>query len=570
MGSIAYPPPKVNAPILKNAQNKFKSSFIFGFLSLKFHILVFDNFSKIPFNNIIKYLKVIKLDLYKIKNALLNGKSIFNIELKVVFYARVSTDTKGQLLSLDNQIKYFEDFIKNNKMWHFSGSYIDEAVSGTSIKNRKNFLKMIEDAKCKKFDLVVTKEISRFSRNTLDSIKYTQILLKHGVGVHFMSDNINTLMPDSELRLTIMSAIAQDEVRRISERVKFGLNESKKSGKMLGSAPFGYEKKDGILTIKENESKIVERIFNLYIFGLGLRNISKTLFKENILNKNKKPFTYSSLKNIISNPKYKGFSCTNKYYSVDFKYGKKLRTPPDEWIVKKDENIPCIISESTWNKANEILNEKSKNFKENKSSYENRYFFSGKVKCKEHSASYHRIMYGKNEALKCKEGRNGCKNISIYTNELEFIINDVYKKTEENKFKIASYFDEKNKSLNKKEKLILKRERLFELVLDMAISKSEFKERKEKLDEEIKNAKDDVFSKSSFLNENFDDFKNASYVKFKKCEIEKTGISGAKISIFLLLGNGNSKCVSLHETGISQAQVSRLEKSAIDRMKKYI
>ncbi|MBE7052694.1 MAG: recombinase family protein [Ruminococcaceae bacterium] len=510
------------------------------------------------------------MDLYKVKNELLSGKSIFDIKLNVVFYARVSTDTKEQSLSLDNQIKYFEDFIKSNKNWVYKGRYVDEAVSGTSVKKRQNFLKMIDDAKENKFDLILTKEISRFSRNTLDSIKYTQNLLKCSVGVYFMSDNINTLMPDSELRLTIMSAIAQDEVRRISERVKFGLKQSVKDGKMLGSAPFGYEKKNGILTIKYEEAIIVKRVFDYYIKGLGLRAISNKLSKENIVNKNKKPFTYSSLRNIISNPKYKGFSCTNKYYSTDFKYGKKLKTPSDEWIIKKDKNIPLIIPENTWNRANDILNERGKNFKDNKSSYQNRYFFSGKVVCKEHKTSYHRVMFGKNEALKCKEARNGCENVSIYKSELEFILNDVYKTIKQNKLKIADYLDRKNESSKNKETLIFKKEKLFELVLDSLISKSEFKERKEKIEKELTNIKENVFIKSDFLNDDFNNFKSTSYVKLKKCEIEKTANTSAKICIYLSLGSTSTQCVSLHETGISQAQVSRLEKSAIDRMKKYI
>lgn len=512
------------------------------------------------------------MDLYKTKNILSKGKSIFDIELNVVFYARVSTDKKEQELSLKNQIKYFEDLIKTNKNWHYKGSYIDESASGTSIKKRESFLNMIEDAKTKKFDLIVTKEISRFSRNTLDSIKYTQKLLNFGVGVYFMTDNINTLMPDSELRLTIMSAIAQDEVRRISERVKFGLNQSVKSGKMLGSAPFGYEKKGGRLTIKENEAKIVRKVFDYYVSGMGLRNISKKLATENIFNKNNKPFTYSSLKNIISNPKYKGFSCNNKYFSMDFKYGKKLKASPDEWIVKKEKNIPAIISENIWNRANEILNNRSKNFKENKSSYQNRYFFSGKVICKEHNTSYHRIMYGKNEALNCKEGRNGCKNISIYTKELEYILTDIYKRIKLDKTKISAFFESQSVLSSNKEKLIFKKEKLFDLVLEGIISKDEFKQKNERLNNEIKNIKENenTFLKTSFLNDNFDDFKNSNYIKLKKCEIEKLDVSTANISIFLSLGNENNRCISLHETGISQAQVSRLEKSAIDRMKKYV
>ena len=160
------------------------------------------------------------MDLCKIRNEISKGESIYNIPLRVTFYARVSTDKDVQLNSLDNQILYFKNFIMENSNWNYIPGYIDEGISGTSVKKRTNFLKMIRDAKEGEFDLILTKEISRFSRNTVDSIKYTQELLASDVGVLFLSDNINTILPDSELRLTIMSSIAQEEVRKLSERVR--------------------------------------------------------------------------------------------------------------------------------------------------------------------------------------------------------------------------------------------------------------------------------------------------------------------------------------------------------------
>ncbi|MCL2358037.1 MAG: recombinase family protein, partial [Defluviitaleaceae bacterium] len=155
------------------------------------------------------------MNIYEMRKSLASGKSIYDLPLRVTFYARVSTDSDEQAKSLQNQIGYYPDFINGVKEWTFVDGYTDEALSGTSVTKRESFLQMIEDAKEKKFDFIITKEISRFSRNTLDSIKYTQELLSVGVGVLFQSDNINTLLPDSELRLTIMSSIAQDEVRKL-------------------------------------------------------------------------------------------------------------------------------------------------------------------------------------------------------------------------------------------------------------------------------------------------------------------------------------------------------------------
>jgi DNA invertase Pin-like site-specific DNA recombinase len=212
------------------------------------------------------------MDLYETRNKLNLGETIYNLPLKVTFYARVSTDKYEQANSLKNQVEYFENLINGNKKWQYVNGYIDEGISGTSVNRRDSFLKMINDAKQQKFDFIITKEISRFSRNTLDSIKYTQELLSCGVGVLFQSDNINTLYPDAELRLTIMSSIAQEEVRKISERIKFGFKQAINNGRVLGNnAIWGYRKDDGRLVIDEDEAEIIRLIYNLYT---GKRNIT--------------------------------------------------------------------------------------------------------------------------------------------------------------------------------------------------------------------------------------------------------------------------------------------------------
>ena len=161
------------------------------------------------------------MDIHSIRH-LLKMKSIYDIPLRVTYYARVSSESDEQLNSLGNQITYYEDLIKRNRNWTFVPGYIDEGLSGIPTKKRENFNRMIEEAAEDRFDLVITKEISRFARNTLDSIQFTRLLLGYGVGVFFQNDNINTLDEDSELRLSIMSSIAQDELRKLSSRVKFG------------------------------------------------------------------------------------------------------------------------------------------------------------------------------------------------------------------------------------------------------------------------------------------------------------------------------------------------------------
>ena len=205
------------------------------------------------------------MDLYSVRNLLHFGKTIYDINLMVTFYARVSTDKDEQLNSLNNQIGYYKEFIKECPNWEYIEGYYDEGITGTSALKRESFLKMIEDGKKGKFDLIITKEISRFSRCTLDSIKYTQELLASGVGVYFQNDNINTLHSDSELRLTIMSSIAQDEVRKLSERVRFGFKRSIAEGKVLGNDNiYGYRKENGKLIVIPEEAEIVRKIFDFY------------------------------------------------------------------------------------------------------------------------------------------------------------------------------------------------------------------------------------------------------------------------------------------------------------------
>ena len=145
------------------------------------------------------------MNILKIRNEMRNGKTIFDLPLRVTFYARVSTDKDEQINSLENQVQYYTELIQSKPNWTFVPGYIDEGISGTSTKKRDSFLRMITDAKGGRFDFIITKEISRFSRSTLDSIKYTQELLEHDVGVLFQNDNINTLDSDSEFRLVVIA-----------------------------------------------------------------------------------------------------------------------------------------------------------------------------------------------------------------------------------------------------------------------------------------------------------------------------------------------------------------------------
>ena len=356
------------------------------------------------------------MNLYQIRNILAQGKKLIDLPLRVTFYARVSTDHEEQLNSLENQVMYFENYIKSQENWTFVSGYIDEGISGTSVKKRDNFLKMINDAKRGMFNLILTKEISRFSRNTVDSIKYTQELLQENVGVFFLNDNINTFETDSELRLTIMSSIAQDEIRKLSERVRFGYKRSIEKGVVPGNDNFyGYKKNKGKLEIIEEEAELIRLIFNEYSKErMGTSKLGHYLYHEyNIVSKTGKPLAGTVIGRIIRNPKYKGYFCAHKETTIDYHSKKRIRFKPEEWIVYKD-NVSCppIVSEELWDKCNEVLNKNSYKHKTHTRT-DSRYALSGKIKCYHDGATFIRGSY-KNKKTGIESKYWGCSNYRKY------------------------------------------------------------------------------------------------------------------------------------------------------------
>ena len=278
------------------------------------------------------------MNVLRIRNELRNGKTIFDLPLRVTFYARVSTDKDEQLSSLENQVQYYTQFIQEKRNWTYVQGYVDEGISGTSTKKRDSFLRMIADAKAGLFDLIVTKEISRFSRSTLDSIRYTQELLENGVGVLFQNDNINTLDSDSEFRLVVMAGVAQDEVRKLSERLKFGFRQAIKNGHVLGNDKlWGYDKKDCALSINEEKAQVVRRIFDLYANQqMGIRRISQTLLDEGFTSRKGGAFNVLNIRHVLCNPKYKGWYCANKSQTVDYRSKRKIFLDESEWVMYPD------------------------------------------------------------------------------------------------------------------------------------------------------------------------------------------------------------------------------------------
>ncbi len=387
------------------------------------------------------------MDIYSTRERIRKENINFmNLPLRVTFYARVSTDFNVQLNSLDNQITYYTDFIRKNPNWEYVDGYVDEGISGVSTAKRERFNEMIEDGKLGLFDLVITKEVSRFARNTLDSIRFTRELLSNGVAVYFQSDNINTLDEDSELRLTIMSSMAQDESRKISNRVRFGHHQAIKNGTVLGTNNmFGYTKKDGKLIIDEEQAEFIRELFEMYATGkFSMKQMEKHFYQKGIRNSKGNKLSHSTMGNIIRNPKYKGYFVGNKVVITDLFTKKQKFLPEEEWVMYKDETgetVPAIVSEELWEKANEVLYMRSQDVitTQHKTVHQN--LLTGKLICSHCGKPYYRKdAIGKNREKmskwvcsgKIKNGADSCPSHAIYEGEIKPIIEDIFKSGQQN------------------------------------------------------------------------------------------------------------------------------------------
>lgn len=451
------------------------------------------------------------MEVRKIRSEMRMGRSFYDLPLRVTFYARVSTDQDEQINSLENQVQYYTELIQSKPNWKFVPGYIDEGISGGSTKKRDNFNRMIRDAKAGMFDFIITKEISRFSRSTLDSIKYTQELLDYNVGVFFQNDNINTLDTDSEFRLVIMAGVAQDEIRKLSERLKFGFRQAIKNGHVLGNDKlYGYDKKDCVLTVNEEEAEIIRIIFDLYgNQRLGTRTISKRLMELGYTSREGNAFNTLTIRHILENPKYKGWYCGNKSQSVDYRTKRNILLDESEWVTYPDPSIPAIVPEGLWNRANALYKRRREEMKSHSSglSFHNRYPYSAKIYCEEHGTTFHRQVIqtkkGQQEVWQCKvyrsHGRAACSAPQIRSSDLDLILSDIFKELVRDKEKIidslvtvltnipkeVDYGKLRCQVENEMDDLERKKNRLLDLSIAGALTVEEFKERNDAFNAQI-------------------------------------------------------------------------------------
>ena len=487
------------------------------------------------------------MDIHSVRQ-MMRTKSIYDIPMRVTYYARVSSEKDEQLNSLDNQVSYYSDFIKKNPNWSFVEGYIDEGLSAMSTKKRENFHQMVNDAKSGLFDLIITKEITRFARNTLDSIQYTRELLQYGVGVFFQNDNINTLDEDSELRLTIMSGIAQDELRKLSSRIKFGHQEAIKKNVVLGNSRiFGYRKDNKRLIIDEKEAEMVRELFTLYATDqYSMKQIEEIFWNKGYRNNNGKRICHSTMSNTISNPKYKGYYVGNKVKIVDMFTKKQKFLPPEEWVMFKDETgeiVPAIVSEELWEQANIVLRRRSHDVKNRQNKCNHANLLTGKMYCTHCGKLYYRkdSKDRKGNLLsrwicsgKINNGADSCPSFTIYEEEIQKIIYEVFKDTAKDAELIIDKYIEKynqkrkdntssirlQKLKDRLDFLAKKKSKLLEYNMDGHISDRDFIE----MNKEISNESAEVLSEIEALENEI--ASTANYVQ--KIEEIKTILANAE------------------------------------------
>ena len=304
------------------------------------------------------------------------------MQLRLAAYCRVSTDRDDQAGSLESQKRFFGEYIGRNPCWELVEVYADNGVSGTSTKKRHAFNQMIADAQSRAFDLIITKEISRFARNTLDSIFYTRKLKELGIGVIFMSDNINTLDPDAELRLTIMSSIAQEESRKTSDRVKWGQRRRMEQGVVFGRSMLGYDVRGGKLYVEERGAETVRLIFHKFVNeDKGTHVIARELREAGIQTAGyMKQWSNTVILRVLRNEKYCGDLVQKKTYTPDYlTHEKRYNRGEEEFVTLRDHHEP-IIGRGLFNRAQAELARRSPP-EGQKAKHSNRYCLSGKIKC---------------------------------------------------------------------------------------------------------------------------------------------------------------------------------------------
>ena len=424
--------------------------------------------------------------------------------MKIAAYCRVSTEKEAQIDSLEKQIEFFNEFTQKNG-YELYKLYADEGISGKQIKNRKQFQQMMKDAKAKKFERVVVKDVSRFARNTVDLLQSIRELKSYGIQVDFLN-NGEVMEGGSEFILTILGAMAQQESANMSKRVKFGKDITAKKGR-VPNLVFGYDKIPGekyTLKINEEEAKIVKEIFESYVYkGMGTTKIAWELNDRGIrTKKTKSKWVQTSIVRMLKNPIYTGRVTNKKSEITDFITGSRKDLPEEDWIVA-DKPEMRIISDELFNRTQEILEQRSNEFKLKNKREKTEYVFSTLIYCKHCGYSFRRIKRkytddGPEYIRWVCSGRN-----SMGVNDEEELLNAIkeylksiisnkknFMKAVEKEFEKITALRENNERseeslLKEIEKVTVKKQKYMEMFQNEVINMQELKQYTNPLNEDI-------------------------------------------------------------------------------------
>jgi DNA invertase Pin-like site-specific DNA recombinase len=319
-------------------------------------------------------------------------------KLKVAAYARVSTSSEEQLLSLENQKLHYEQRILANSNWEFVEMYFDEGISGTKIDKRNGLKRLLQDCETGKVDFILTKSISRFSRNALDCLEIVRRLIDLNIFIEFEKENINTQTMDGELMLSILSSLAESESRSLSQNTKWGIEKRFQNGTYkIGYPPFGYDWLDGAMVINKEQAVVVKDIFADILKGTSTGDIAEKLNQQGVTTKRRKTWHGTTIRGIIKNEKYIGDALFGKTFTDDSFKRKVNRGDKNQYFMEGHHS--AIIDKETFEQAQQMLvqNAKSKNIVQEDDKYQNRYSFSGILKCGECGGTFKRRIQTKNK-----------------------------------------------------------------------------------------------------------------------------------------------------------------------------
>lgn len=380
---------------------------------------------------------------------------------RVAAYARVSTGSDEQLLSLETQKEHYESFIKGNPAWEYAGLYYDEGVSGTKVEKRDSLLQMLKDCEEGKIDRVITKSISRFSRNTTECLEMVRKLSKLGVYMLFEKENIDTEHMSSELMLSILSSIAESESRSISENSKWSIKHRFEAGTFIISYPsYGYENKDGKMEIVPEEAEIVRMMFRMAISGDGSHRIANALNEMGVTSKKGARWHSSTVQGILKNEKYTGDVIFQKTYT-DSNFNRHLNYGEENMYLCKNHHEP-IISHEEFELAAQAMEQRGreKSIEVDIGKYQKRYAFSGKIVCGNCGTTFKRRCHykpsGNYVAWTCAkhiEDRDACTMLYVTEADLKLAFVRMMRKLQAGHAQVLSPFVAALKGANNKERL---------------------------------------------------------------------------------------------------------------------